>query len=195
MDATTLREAVLDHLPRERVKAHAELAGADQRAGKLGVSALVAARVVPGGGDAGGRRADVSESYRDGGAPEVVRGGFYAWFPGRLAGLRRRLLDDAMEAAWERPPLLTGELAALGVKDWLAVDSETVTLPDELAEVFPATSTAAGLKVHKVYSLGRNNIVGIEITPARDHDAHCCGCRSGGAAWGSSWTWATSATS
>ena len=57
------------------------------------------------------------------------------------------------------------------MKGWLAVDSETVTLPDELAENFPATSTAAGLKVHKVYSLGRNNIVGIEITPARYPDA------------------------
>ena len=171
MDATTLREAVLDHLPRERVKAHAELAGVQQRARKLDLYALVVALVMSGGSDDSGRQADVYETYRAEGTPKVVRGSFYAWFTEMLAELLRGLLDDAMEAAWERPPLLTGELAELGVKDWLAVDSETVTLPDDLAEIFPATSTAAGLKVHKVYSLGRNNIVGIEITPARDHDA------------------------
>ena len=171
MDATTLREAVLDHLPRETVKVYAEQAGVQQRARKLDLYALVVALVMSAGSDDSGRQADVYEAYRDEGAPEVVRGSLYAWFTEMLAELMRRLLDDAMEAAWERPPLLTGDLAELGVKDWLAVDSETVTLPDELAGVFPATSTAAGLKVHKVYSLGRNNIVGIEITPARDHDA------------------------
>ena len=36
---------------------------------------------------------------------------------------------------------------------------------------FPATSTPAGLKIHKRCSLGRGNIVGYDIAPARDHDA------------------------
>ena len=51
------------------------------------------------------------------------------------------------------------------------MDSETITLPDCFAEPFPATSTSAGLKIHKYFSLGRNNVVDFEITPARDHDS------------------------
>jgi len=79
------------------------------------------------------------------------------------------LAREAMQKMWELPALLTGDLA--GVKDWILVDSETVTLPKELAKDFPATSTPTGLKVHKWFSLGRNNIVDVQITPARDHDA------------------------
>ena len=42
-----------------------------------------------------------------------------------------------------------------GVDDWVAFDSETVTLRPALAEVFPASGTAAGVKVHKELSIGR----------------------------------------
>ena len=78
MDATTLREAVLDHLPRETVKVYAEQAGVQQRARKLDLYALVVALVMSAGSDDSGRQADVYEAYRDEGAPEVVRGSFYA---------------------------------------------------------------------------------------------------------------------
>ena len=171
MDATTLRDAVHAHLPREAVKAHAERVGVQKRARKLDLYALVVTLVMTAGSDDSGRQADVREAYQDEADQKVARSSFYAWFSDMLMELLRQLLLDATEAVWARPPLLTGELATLGVKDWLVVDSETVTLPDDLAEIFPATSTAAGLKVHKVISLGRNNVVGIEITPARDHDA------------------------
>lgn len=171
MDATTLRNAVRSHLPRETVLAHAEEAGVQKRTRKLDLYYLVVALVMAGGSDDSGRQADVYEAYLDEVDQKVVRGSFYAWFTDLLAELLRRLLLDAMEAVWERPPLLTGELAEVDVKDWIVVDSETVTLPDDLAEVFPATSKPAGLKVHKYMSLGRNNVVDIEITPAIDHDA------------------------
>ncbi len=171
MDATTLREAVHAHLSREAVLGHAKRIGVQKRNRKLDLYALVAALVTTAGSDDSGRQADVLEVYQDEAGQEVARSSFYAWFTEGLEEVLRRLLQDAVEAVWERPPLLTGELAKLGVRDWLVVDSETITLSDELAEVFPATSTAAGLKVHKVFSLGRNNLVSIAITPARDHDA------------------------
>jgi len=74
-----------------------------------------------------------------------------------------------MERIRACPPILTGALA--GVLDWQVVDSETVTLRYEIGDLFPATSTSAGLKIHKRFSLGRNAMIGYEITPARDHDA------------------------
>ena len=171
MDATTLRKAVRDHLPRKAVEAWVDELGVQKRSRRRDLYALIVALVMTAGSDDSGRQADVLETYNDEAKKKVVRGSFYAWFTDLLALLLRRLLDDAMEAVWERPPLLTGALAEVGVKDWIAVDSETVTLPDELAEIYPATSKPAGLKIHKYHSLGRNNVVDIEITPARDHDA------------------------
>jgi len=113
--------------------------------------------------------ADVYSQYLEETGIRVVRGAFYAWFTEKMAVLMTTLAQEAMEKVSALPPVLTGDLA--GVDDWLLVDSETVILPDELAEDFPATSTPAGLKVHKWFSLGRNNIVDIQISPARDHDA------------------------
>lgn len=112
MDATALREAVLDHLDRATVLAHAERAGVKKRARKPDLYALLVALVMSGGSDDSGRQADVYETCRAEGAPKVARGSFYAWFTDLLADLLaellRRPLDDAMEAARERPPLLTG---------------------------------------------------------------------------------------
>ncbi len=51
------------------------------------------------------------------------------------------------------------------------MDSDTVSLRDAFAAEFPSTSTRPGLKVHKFFSLGRNNIVDFKISAARDHDA------------------------
>jgi len=171
MDSTTLREAVHTFFPRDLVIARACELGAQRRAKKRDIHCLFVALVLTAGSDDSGRQADVYAAYQEETDQPVVRGSFYAWFTDALAALLKSLLNHAMETVWELPPLLTGELATAGVKDWIVVDSETVTLPDELADAFPATSTPAGLKVHKYYSLGRNNVVDIEITPARDHDA------------------------
>lgn len=79
--------------------------------------------------------------------PFVLRGTIYAWFTQKPALLLTLLAREAMDKVWALPPVLFGDLE--GVKDWLLVDSETVTLPDALADDFPATSTPAGLKIHK----------------------------------------------
>jgi putative transposase len=171
MDATTLRDAVHDFFPKPLIKAAIRRLGVQMRDRKRDLSCLLAALVMTAGSDDSGRQADVFEAYLEEAEKEVVRGAFYAWFTDALAALMKELLAHAMETVWEQPPRLTGRLAKVGVKDWIVVDSETVSLPDELAEIFPATSKAAGLKVHKYISLGRNNVIDIEITPARDHDA------------------------
>ena len=171
MDATTLRQAVHDFFPADIIKAEIARIGVQFRSRKRDLSCLLVALVMTAGSDDSGRQADVFEAYLEEAPKKVVRGAFYAWFTDALAALMRELLDRAIETVWALPPLLTGVLAEVGVKDWIAVDSETVTLPDKLAKIYPATSKPAGLKIHKYFSLGRNNVVDIEITPARDHDA------------------------
>ena len=171
MDATMLRKAVHDFFPETLIKAAMARLGVQMRDRKRDLSCLLAALVMTAGSDDSGRQADVFAAYLEEAEKEVVRGAFYAWFNDPLAALMRELLTHAIETVWEQPPRLTGRLAKVGVKDWIVVDSETVALPDELAEIYPATWHAAGLKVHKYFSLGRNNVVDIEITPARDHDA------------------------
>jgi len=169
MEGNDLREALQLFVPSERVEELSKEVNLVQRVRKLDVQALVVSLVLTAGSDDSGRQADVYSKYLEESGQLVVRGGFYAWFSDGLALLMTGLAREAMQKVWMQAPLLTGHLA--GVKDWLLVDSETVTLPDELADDFPATSARAGLKIHKWFSLGRNNIVDVQITPARDHDA------------------------
>jgi hypothetical protein len=171
MDARTLRATALDFFPKDRILAVAREHQVQQRIRKLDVVALLVALVMTAGSDDSGRQADVYAAYKQESGKDIVRGTFYAWFTDALAAMLKALAQDALKTVWAQPPLLTGRLAKVGVTDWIVVDSETITLPDELAAVYPATSTPAGLKVHKYYSLGRNNVVDFEITPARDHDA------------------------
>lgn len=169
MDGTTLRDAFQDFVSRERIEELARALMIVERVRKLDVPALVWALVVGAGSDDSGQMADAYSAYLAEAEHSVVRGSFYVWFTDRLAMLMARLTQDAMERIRACPPILTGALA--GVLDWQVVDSETVTLRDEIGDVFPATSTSAGLKIHKRFSLGRNAMIGYEITPARDHDA------------------------
>jgi len=168
MDGTTLRGAFQAFVSRERINELARELRVVERVRKLDVAALVWALVVGSGSDDSGQMADVYSAYLGETEHHVVRGSFYEWFTERLAVLLAALTQDAVRRVQASPPVLTGALA--GVRDWIVVDSETVTLRDEMADVFPATSTAAGLKIHKRFSLGRNGVVGYEITPARDHD-------------------------
>lgn len=169
MDADSLRSAIGNFLPSSTILEHSSMLDVVQRVRKLDIVALVVSLVLTAGSDDSGRQADVYSQYLKESGKRVVRGAFYAWFTEKLALLMTSLVREAMEKVQELPAMMTGDLA--GVDDWLLVDSETVTLPDELAEDFPATSTAAGLKVHKWFSVGRNNIVDIQISPAREHDA------------------------
>lgn len=170
MDGGTLRSTLVELFPEEEIQRLARQVGFLRRARKKDVQSLVVALVLTAGSDDSGRQADVYEAYLAEADLEVVRGSFYAWFNAGLAYLMLALARRAMDFVGQLPPLLTGDLGKVGVADWILVDSETVTLPDALAETFPATSTPAGLKVHKYWSVGRNNIVDIELSPARDHD-------------------------
>jgi hypothetical protein len=171
MDARTLRETVYRFFPSDEILALAHEHQVQQRIRKLDVVALLVALVMTAGSDDSGRQADVYAAYKRESGKDVVRGTFYAWFTDALAAMLKGLTERALATVRAQPPLLTGRLAKVGVTDWIVVDLETVTLPDDLAALFPATSTPAGLQVHKYYSLGRNNVVDFEITPARDHDA------------------------
>jgi hypothetical protein len=98
------------------VNVYAEQVGVQEMARKIGLYALVVAPVMSEGSDYSGRQTDVFEAFRDEGTPEAVRDSDLSWLTDLLAELMRWLLDDALEAVWERPSLLTGELAELGVK-------------------------------------------------------------------------------
>jgi len=169
MNGTMLRTALFGFVSPEAIRARSEEIGVIQRLRKLDLVALVWALVFAAGSDDSGRQADAYSKYLEEAEHGVVRGSFYNWFNVRLALLMMALVHDALEQVRALPPVLPKELA--GREDWILVDSETVILPAELAEAFPATSTPAGLKVHKFFSLGRNNIVDFQISPARDHDA------------------------
>lgn len=171
MDGTSLRETFQQFFPQHMINGVARQVGFQSRSRKLDVHALVVSLVLTAGSDDSGRQADIFTAYSEEVDDKVVRSSFYAWFNSGLAFLMVTLARRALDWVWELPPLLTGDLGKVGVPDWILVDSETVILPDCLAEIYPATSTPAGLKVHKYYSLGRNNIVDIEISDAKVHDS------------------------
>jgi putative transposase len=168
MNGITLRTALFSFLPVAMTETLASALGVVVRARKRDLVKLVVALVMTPGSDDSGRQADIFSAYLNEADQEVVRSSFYSWFTEEFAQLMAALSRLAVDTVRGSPPLLSGALH--GVQDWLLVDSETITLRDELAGVFPATSTPAGLKVHKTYSLGRNNMVDFHITPARDHD-------------------------
>ena len=169
MNGTMLRETLHEVLPAEVIEEFAEAAGLVQRRRKLDPVTLVRSLVMAAGSDDSGRLADAYETYLQEAEHEVVRGAFYLWLSDRLVQVMKALAEHALGVARAQEPLLNGLLARR--EDWLFVDSETVTLRDSLAAEFPATSKPAGLKVHKVYSLGRNNTVDYWLSPAREHDA------------------------
>lgn len=169
MDGTTLRETLQAVLPKNAINEAARELGVVQRERKLDVEKLVASLVLSAGSDDSGVLADAMRRYQGETGDDIVRGAFYAWLDDELAALMRRLLDLAMSHAAALPPFLPGILG--GVDDWLVFDSETVTLRPDLAEVFPASGTAAGVKVHKELSLGRGCMTACRFSPAREHDS------------------------
>jgi hypothetical protein len=85
-----------------------------------------------------------------------------------MAMLMELMLQEAMEYASSLPAYLPGILGT--VDDWVAYDSETITLRDELAEEYPGTASLAAVKVHKELSLGRGCMTWGHFGPAREHD-------------------------
>lgn len=169
MNGSTLREVLYMRLSEERIREAAVRHGVVQRLRKLDIVAFVRALVLSGGSDDSGRQADVYQAYLQEADREVVRGSFYAWFDEQLACLIVELVSDALDVvrrSRRRLPELPGNM-----RDWLVVDSETITLSERLAKEFPGTSSRGALKVHKIYSLGLGNMVDVWVSPAVEHDS------------------------
>jgi hypothetical protein len=169
MNGTILRETLQAILPSDKIQRLAKECGVVHRERKLEVDKLVDSLVLSAGSDDSGVLADAMRRYKCETGDEIVRGAFYAWLDDELAELMQRLLADAMSYAASLPAHLPGILS--GVDDWVAFDSETVTLRPALADVFPASGTAAGVKVHKELSIGRGCMIDCHFSPAREHDS------------------------
>jgi putative transposase len=170
MDGSTLRTTLYSLLSDDRIRKAAARHGVIKRVRKLDIVSFVRALVLSAGSDDSGRQADVYQAYlREVSETEtVVRGSFYEWFDEELACMIVELVKEAIvEVRRERRilPDLPGKM-----RDWLVVDSETVTLSKQLAQELPGTSDRGALKVHKIYSLGLGNIVDVWTSPAKEHD-------------------------
>jgi len=168
VDPITLCATLCAFLPLQIIAARDRWLGGSQRQRKRDVLSLVVALVMTPGSDDSGRQADIFTTYLSIAPHAVVRSSFYAWFTEPFALLMMTLLDDAIAEVKASEPILDGALA--GWKDWRAVDSETITLRPALRWIFPAAK-GAGIKVHKVFSIGRNNIIDYRISPAVEHDS------------------------
>jgi hypothetical protein len=169
MNGTILRETLQAVLPSGEIQRAARELGVVLRERRLDIEKLVGALVLSAGSDDSGVLADAMRRYKAQTGDDIVRGAFYAWLDDELAVLMERLLERAMRHAASLPAHLPGILG--GVDDWVVFDSETVTLRPALAEVFPASGTAAGVKVHKELSLGRGCMTACHFSPAREHDS------------------------
>jgi hypothetical protein len=173
MNGTILLETLQGVLPKDVIAQEASDLGVVLRGRKLDVPRLVDSLVLSNGSDDSGVLADAMRRYNDGAVDardRVVRGAFYAWLDDELAQLMERLLRRALDHVATLPPLLPG-LLGTGVKDWRVFDSETVTLRPALADVFPASGSPAGVKVHKELSLGLSCMTDYRFSPAREHDS------------------------
>jgi len=170
MNGTILLETLQDVLPEDVIEAAATDLGVVLRERKLDVTRLVTSLVLSNGSDDIGVLAEALRRYNSGTAGRVVRGAFYAWLDDELARLMECLLRRALDSVAKLPTLLPGVLGA-GVEDWRVFDSETITLRPSLADVFPASGSPAGVKVHKELSLGRGCMIDYHLSPAREHDS------------------------
>ena len=170
MNGTVLLETLQGLLPDDVIEAAANDLGVVQRERKLDVARLVASLVLSNGSDDTGALAEAHRRYNGGSDDRVVRGAFYLWLDDELARLMEHLLRRALDSVAALPPLLPGILGAGGT-DWRVFDSETFTLRPALADVFPASGSPAGIKVHKELSLGRGCMIDYHLSPAREHDS------------------------
>lgn len=172
MNGKSLRETLQAVLPDEEIEATARAVGVVMRERKLDIAKLVGSLVLSNGSDDSGVLAEALRRYNQGQGTNdhVVRGAFYAWLDDEMAQLMERVLEHVLDYAAALPPLLPGILG-VGVEDWRVFDSETITLRPALADLFPASGSPAGVKVHKELSLGRVCMTDYHLSPAREHDS------------------------
>ena len=169
MNGERFRAMLNEMLPPDLVVEAARRLGVLKRERKLDPVALIWALIFAGGTEECGRLASALRALAKGdGETRVARSAFYQWFDAESDALMQELAERSCGFAEAMPKHLPGILA--GRRDWRAVDSTVVKLPNQLMESYPGTGDYAALKVHKTYSLGAENIVGYHITPGRDHD-------------------------
>jgi putative transposase len=169
MDGAGLKQLMTDVLKVEDLLGFATSYGVVEREGQLDVVGFLLSLVLNGGTHDGGRQVDVLRTYLEQGYQRVNRSSFYERFTDSVRRLLEELLRRAIRAGQQQAPLLPGILS--GVKDWLVFDSTTVRLPRASKELYRGTGDYAALKVHKVYSIGTNNLVSYTLSPAAEHDA------------------------
>lgn len=168
MQAAALRKMFETVLPAEAIREAVMRLGVQKRRRSLDPVALIYSLILQGGTWECGRIATAVRDYFERGGTRVVAGAYYKWFDAELLATIRELSARALRYAEKMPKHLPGILA--GRTDWRAVDSTVVKLRPELAATWPGCGEYAALKVHKVYSLGAENVVAYTITPARRHD-------------------------
>lgn len=166
-DARKVFEAIL---PDDGLEEIVDAAGLEERTRKRDAVKLVRATVIAASTGHGGRQADVMRVYFESGAPQVVRGGFYAWFGPSFEKVMESVATRALEFVRKQGLDLPGILGR-DVDDWHIVDSTTVRLDDRLMHVFPGAGDYAAAKIHKRFSVGRGTLFDYSISPAREHDA------------------------
>lgn len=170
MDGASLAETLQAILPKEMINTDALRHGVISRQRKLEIVTLVHALVLSEGDENSGSFADAYRRYIGKAENTVVRGAFYDWMDEEMAVLMESLLAQAMEYACSLPVHLPSKLLDT-VEDWRIFDSETITLREALAEVYPGSGSPAAVKVHKEISVGRGCMTYCHFGPAREHDA------------------------
>jgi len=170
MTGADVKEVFETILPDEALREAIRASGFQERERKRDALLFLRMMVVSASTGNGGRQASVMRSYFEAGGPEVVRGGFYAWFGRPLERTMEVVRDRALAYALQQPLDLPGVLGS-EVRDWHIVDSSTVKLPDELIGEYPGAGDYAALKVHKRFSVGVGTTVDYHLSPAREHDA------------------------
>lgn len=165
-------EEIFNHiLPDELIRRLAKRLGVVEREREHDVVMFTRAMVIGGQSHEGGRQADMLRAYVASTGTEPARSGFYRKFDSETDSFTRELLEHAMSCSRAEPALLPGILG--GVTDWLIADSSTVRLRDSdaLKTAYPGAGDYAAIKVHKIFSVGRTQMVDYHFSPARDHDS------------------------
>lgn len=165
-----VREVFEAILPDEALASLMDAAGFQQRQRALHGRAFVRALVLSAAQGDGGRQAGALKYYFEEGHTQVARSCQYEWFNEALESTMEGVRDRALSYARGLEPDLPGWLGE-HVSDWLAVDSSTVKLNDDLKDLYPGTGDYAALKVHKTFSIGVGTTVGYHLSPAREHDS------------------------
>jgi putative transposase len=170
LDGEQVRKIFEAVLPDSELMGIVNKAHFEERSRKRDAVALLRAMVIAAATGYGGRQRDVARLYFDNGAPEVCRGGFYAWFGTELEEamyqVSQRATAYAKTLPLDLPPLLSQY-----ARDFHIVDSTVIKLPQELFAEYPGAGSYAALKVHKRLSVGLGTLVDYHLSCARDHDA------------------------